>query len=206
MTTQKWAGSASFLLAVSFIVAPLIYLIGNLDNLWGMIAYSLADFLYGPVISVSLIVVTYVLRELFGRSAFRRTNLALLMAVLAAAGMAAVAFMRASNRYYHLTHPELNLENSAIILTVWSTLVSAGNAFGFHFLGWVFVLLGSAGWTSQILPRPLSMLYLLAGVPSLLVYLFPELEGVVLILGVIIWVWQGILLLKPNAFQPPLAD
>lgn len=201
MTISKWAGVASFLLAVSFVVAPLIYLTGNLRDTLGVFTYNLADFLYGPVVSASLITVVYVLRERIGESAFRRMDLALLAAVLSAAGMAAVAFIRASNRHYHLIHPELHLENSTTVLVVWTTLVAGVNAIGFHFLGWTFVLLGSASWTSRLFPRPLTVLFFLAGVSSLFVYLFPELEGFVLLLGTIIGVWQGILLWNHDTFQ-----
>ena len=201
MTISKWAGVASFLLAVSFAVAPLIYLTGNLRDALGVFTYNLADFLYGPVVSASLITVVYVLRERIGESAFRRMDLALLAAVLSAAGMAAVAFIRASNRHYHLIHPELHLENSTTVLVVWTTLVTGVNAIGFHFLGWAFVLLGSASWTSRLFPRPLNILYFLAGVSSLFVYLFPELEGFVLLLGTIINVWQGILLWNHDTLQ-----
>jgi hypothetical protein len=196
MTINKWGGLASFLLAVSFIVAPLIYLTGNLRDAIGIFAYDLADFLYGPILAASLITMIYVLRERIGESAFRRMDLALLAAVLAAAGMAAVAFIRASNRHYHLIHPELNLENSTTVLIVWTTLVAGMNAMGFHFLGWTFVLLGSASWTSHLFPRLLSVFYFLAGVSSLFVYLFPNLEGLVLLLGTITGVWQGVLLWK----------
>lgn len=196
MTINKWGGLASFLLAVSFIVAPLIYLTGNLRDALGVFAYDLADFLYGPVVSAGLITVTYVLRERIGGRAFRRMDLALIAAVLSAAGMAATAFIRASNRHYHLIHPELNLEDSTTVLIVWTTLVAGVNAVGFHFLGWAFVLLGSAGWTSYLFPRPLNIFLLLAGVSSLFVYRFPDLEGFVLLLGTIISVWQGVLLWK----------
>ncbi len=196
MTINKWGGLASFLLAVSFVVAPLFYLTGNLGDAIGVIKYDLADFLYGPILSASLITVVYVLRERIGVSAFRRMDLALLAAVLSAVGMAAVAFIRASNRHYHLIHPELNLEYSSTVLIVWTTLVAGVNALGFHFLGWAFVLLGSAGWTSHLFPRLLNVFYFLAGVSALFVYLFPGLEGLVLLLGTIISVWQGILLWK----------
>jgi hypothetical protein len=159
MTINKWGALASFLLAISFIVAPLIYLMGNLRDAIGVFAYDLADFLYGPILSASLIIMIYVLRERIGKSAFRRMDLALLSAVLSAAGMAAVAFIRASNRHYHLIHPELNLENSTTVLIVWTTLVAGVSALGFHFLGWTFVLLGSAGWTSRLSPRLLSAVF-----------------------------------------------
>ncbi len=201
MTISKWGGVASFLLAVSFVVAPSIYLAGNLRDTFGVFTYKLADFLYGPVVSASLIIMVYVLRERIGERAPRRMDLALLAAVLSAAGMAAVAFIRASNRHYHLIHPELNLENSITVLIVWATLVAGMNAIGFHFLGWTFVLLGSASWTSHIFPRPLNALYFLAGVSSLFVYLFSELEGFVLLLGMIIGAWQGILLWKYDTLQ-----
>lgn len=201
MTINKWGGLASFLLAVSFIVAPLIYLMGNLRDAIGVLTYDLADLLWGPILSASLVTVTYVLRERIGENAFRRMDLALLAAVLSAAGMAAVTFIRASNRHYHLIHPELNLETSTTVLIVWTTLVAGANSFGFHFLGWAFVLLGSASWTSHLFPRLLNVLYFLAGVASLFVYLFSELEGFVLLLGTIIGIWQGILLWNHDTRQ-----
>jgi hypothetical protein len=136
------------------------------------------------------------LRERLGAQAARRMDLALLASVLAAAGLAAVAFIRASNRQYHLIHPELGLENSTTVLVVWTTLVAGVNALGFHFLGWTFVLLGSAGWTSHLWPRWLTVVYLLAGVAALCVYLFPDLEGFVLLSGVIIGLGQGFWLWK----------
>lgn len=194
MTIHKWGGLASFLLAISFIVAPPIYLMGNLRDAMGRFGYDLADFLYGPVLSASLVTVTYVLRERIGRQAARRMDLALFAALLAAAGMAAVAFIRASNRHYHLMHPELNLEDSTTVLLVWGTLVAGVNAVGFHFLGWAFLLVGSAGWTSGAFPRLLSGLYLLAGFASLFVYLSPEMDWGVMFLGMVISLWQGILL------------
>ena len=141
------------------------------------------------------------LRERIGASASRRMDLALLAAVLSAVGMAAVAFIRASNRHYHLMHPELNLEDSTTVLIVWTTLVAGVNAIGFHFLGWAFVLLGSASWTSRLFPRLLNGFYFLAGVSSLFVYRFSELEGLVLLLGMIIGIWQGILLWTYDARQ-----
>lgn len=196
MTINKWGGLASFLTAVSFVVAPLIYLTGNLRDAIGVFGYNLADFLYGPILSASLIVVTYVLRERIGANASRRMDLGLIAAVLSAVGMAAVAFIRAANRHYHLNHPELNLEDSTTVLIVWTTLVAGANAIGFHFLGWTFVLFGSAGWTSRLFPHLLAGLYFLAGVSALFVYLLPDLEGLVLSFGTLISVWQGILLWK----------
>ncbi|MBI5353547.1 MAG: hypothetical protein HZB50_12975 [Chloroflexi bacterium] len=206
MTINKWGGLASFLIAVSFVVAPLIYLTGNLRDAIGVFAYDLADFLYGPVLAASLIVVTYVLRERIGASASRRMDLALIAAGLSAVGMAAVAFIRAANRHYHLIHPELNLEDSTTILIVWTTLVAGVNAVGFHFLGWAFVLLGSAGWTSRLFPRLLTGFYFLAGVSALFVYLLPDLEGLVLLLGTIISVWQGVLLWKHDSLKDTKAS
>jgi hypothetical protein len=201
MTIHKWGAVASFLIAVSFVGAPMIYLVGDLRDAIGVFGYDLADFLYGPILSASLITVIYVLRERIGERAFRRMDLALLAAVLAALCMAAVAFIRAANRHYHLIHPELNLENSTTVLVVWTTLVAGLNSLGFHFLGWAFVLLGSASWTAHIFPRLLSVFCLLAGVSAWFVYLFPELEGLVLLLGTSIGIWQGMGLWKPDPRQ-----
>lgn len=190
---------ASFLLAAAFLVAPWIYLIGNIHTAGGIAAYSLADFLYGPVLAASIVTATYALRGHLGRSAPRRLDLALLAAALAALGFAAVALIRASNRQYHLAHPELNLENNAAVLAIWSALVTGVNALGFHFAGWAFVLLGSTGWSTRLFPRLVSVLYILAGVSSWFVYLFPVLEGSALLCGILIGVWQGIFLWKKAA-------
>ena len=205
MTIQKWGGLASFLLAVAFFIAPGLYLTGNVRDARGVFAYQLADFLSGPVACASLVTVIFVLRERIGKLAPRRMDLALLASVLAAAGLAAVAFIRASNRHHHLIHPELNLEHSTTVLTIWRTLVAGMSGLGFHFLGWTFLLVGSAGWTSGLIPRPLSVLYLITGTISLFVYLSPDADWNVMLLGVIISVWQGILLWigKPEEMSTP---
>jgi hypothetical protein len=202
---QKWGGFASFLLGMAFIVAPLIYLLGDLRTALGPFAYSLADFLYGPVWAASLLTMFFALRERLGERAPRRMTLALLAAVLAAGAMVAVACIRAANRHYHLIHPELHLETSSMVLIVWTTLVAGLSGAGWHFLGWALVLVGSAGWTSGQLPRLLSVLYLLGGSTSLFVYLLPESEGNAAALGVLISIWQGILLWKaePEETQAP---
>lgn len=194
MTTYKWGALASFLMAISFFVAPPIYLIGNLRDAMGAFSYSLADFLYGPVLTTSLITVTYVLRERIGDQAKRRMDLALLFAVIAAAGIAAVAFLRASNRHYHLIHPELHLGDSSTVLTIWTTIVAGMSGLGFHFLGWNFVLLGSVGWTTRVFPRLLSAFYFLSGITAWFVYLSTDSDYSLVLPGTMIGIWQGILL------------
>jgi len=93
-------------------------------------------------------------------------------------------------------HPELNLETSSTVLVVWTTLVAGMTATAWHFLGWALVLIGSAGWTSRRLPRLLSVLFLVAGISSLFVYLLPDSEMNAAALGVVVSIWQGILLWK----------
>lgn len=202
---MKWGGLASFLLAVTFIVAPLIYLTGNLRDAMGPLAYDLADFLYGPVWAASLVTAVFTLRERMGEYAPRRMSMALLAALLAAGATVAVACIRASNRHYHLIHPELNLEMNSTVLIVWTTLVAGVTATAWHFLGWALVLIGSAGWTSRRLPRLLSALYLVAGTSSLFVYLLPNSEGNAAAFCVIVSIWQGMLLWKgePGETQAP---
>jgi hypothetical protein len=191
---QKWGGLASFLLVTGFIVAPFIYLVGNLRQALGPFSYALADFLYGPLWAASLVTAVSALRERIGRRAQRRMSLALLAAVLAAGAMVLVACIRAANRQYHLMHPELHLEDSTMMLVIWTTLVAGVTAAGWHFLGWSLMLVASAGWTSGRLPRVLCALYLLGGIAALFVFVFPVLEGAAALLGVIWAVWQGILL------------
>lgn len=205
VTIQKWGGFASFLMAVAFIVAPLIYLMGNLRDALGPLTYDLADFLYGPVWAASLVTAVFALRERLGERAPRRMTLALLAAFVAAGAFVGVACIRSANRHYHLMHPELHLEMSSTVLIVWTTLVAGVIATGWHFLGWAWVLLGSAGWTSHRLPRVLSVLYWVGGTLSLFVYLLPEIEGNVVALGVVVSIWQGILLWKaePGETQAP---
>ena len=196
---------SSILLAVAFIVAPAIYLFGNLRDAMGSFAYAVADFLYGPVWAASLVTLIFMLRERIGVSAPRRMSLALLAAVLAAGTMILVACIRSANRQYHLTHPELHLEETQMVLIVWTTLVAGVTGAGWHFLGWALLLIGSAGWTSRRLPSQLSVLYLVAGAPSLFVYLLPELEGLTVMLVMVVSIWQGILLWKgePEETQAP---
>ncbi len=196
MAIKKWGAIGFFIIPLAFVVPQFIYLTGNLRDRFGAISYDLADFLYGPILSVSIVIAFYSIREIIGKKAFRRMDLALISAVLSALGMAALAFIRASNRHYHILHPDLNLENSTTVLIIWTTLATAFTSVGFHFLGWAFVLTGSALWTSQIFPRTLGVLYLITGIPAIFVYLFPELEGFVCLICAIIGMWQGILLWK----------
>lgn len=192
---------SSILLAVAFIVAPMIYLLGNLREAMGPFAYALADFLYGPVWAASLIALVFTLRERMGEYAPRRMSLALMAAVLAAGAMIAVACIRSANRQYHLMHPELNLENSQTVLIVWTTLVAGVTGAGWHFLGWTLLLIGSAGWTSHRLPPGLSVLYLVGGIVSLFVYLVPVLEGLAGMLAIVISIWQGLLLWRSGSTE-----
>ena len=192
---------SSILLVVAFIVAPLIYLVGNLRDAMGPFAYAVADFLYGPVWAASLVALVFMLRERIGERAPRRMSLALLAAVLAAGAMIAVACIRSANRQYHLIHPELHLENSTTVLIVWTTLVAGVTGAGWHFLGWSFLLIGSAGWTTNMLPRVLSVLYLVGGIVSLFVYLLPDMEGLAGMLGIVISIWQGLLLWRSGSAE-----
>ena len=197
---------SAILLVVAFIVAPWIYLVGNLRDAMGSFGYAVADFLYGPVWAASLISIVFMLRERIGERAPRRMSLALLAAVLAAGTMVAVACIRSANRHYHLIHPELHLENSSDVLVVWTTLVAGLTGAGWHFLGWALLLIASAGWTSDRLPRLLSVLYLVAGITSLFVYLLPASEGNAIILGVIVSIWQGILLWRAEPGETQAAE
>jgi hypothetical protein len=203
--TRTVALISSLLLAVAFLVAPLIYLVGNLRDALGPLSYDLADFLYGPVWAAGLVTIVFVLREQIGERAPRRMSLALLAAVLAAGAMVLVACIRSANRHYHLIHPELHLEDSVTVLIVWTTLVAGVTGAGWHFLGWALLLVGSAGWTSRQLPRVLSVLYLVGGTVSLFVYRLPDLEGLAGMLGMVIMIWQGLLLWKsgPPETQAP---
>lgn len=197
---------SSILLAVAFIVAPTIYLFGNLRDAMGPFAYAVADFLYGPVWAASLVALFFTLRERIGARAPRRMSLALLAAVLAAGAMIAVACIRSANRHYHLIHPEWHLENSSTVLIVWTTLVAGVTGAGWHFLGWALLLVGSAGWTTNLLPRVLSVLYLVGGTVSLFVYLLPDMEGLAGMLGIVISIWQGFLLWKSGSAETPAPE
>ena len=77
---------------------------------------------------------------------------------------------------------------------------------GWHFLGWVQVLLGSAGWTSRRLPRALSGLYLAGGAVSLFVYQLPDMEGLAGALAVAASLWQGVMLWRAGPGEPQAPD
>ena len=206
MTMQKWGGFASFLLAVAFVVAPLIYLVGDLRSANGPLAYALADFLYGPVWAASLVTAVFALRERIGERAQRRMSLALLAAVLAAGAMVLVACIRSANRQYHMAHPELHLEEATTVLVVWATVLAGITAAGWHFLGWALVLIGSAGLTSGRLQRALCVLYLVGGIAALLVYVLPDLEGAAALFGVLWAVWQGSILWQGGPGETPTPE
>lgn len=198
VNVQKWGAVASFVMAVTFIVPQLLYLMGNLRDALGPAAYALADFLSGPVWAASLIMAVVALRERLGQHAPRRMHMALLSAVAAAGVFLAVACIRSANRQYHMAHPELNLEHATDVIVVWSTLVAGATATGWHILGWTYVLVGSAVWKSSLLPRALGALYWLAGAAALCVYQLPNSEGLAAALGVAVSIWQGILLWKAS--------
>jgi len=54
------------------------------------------------------------------------------------------------------------------------------------------------GWKSERFSRTLSVLYLLAGIMSLLVFLLPIIEATAIAFGVVMSIWQGVFLLKTN--------
>lgn len=197
---------AAFLLAVSSIIAPLIYLTGNLNTRYGPFIYSLADFLYGPVWAASLVAVFLALRERLGKLALRRMELALLAGVLAGAAMVMIACIRSANRFYHIAHPELHLVSNQSVLVVWTTLVAGVTGAGWHIFGWLQLLLGSSGWSTRQLPRLLNIALLGAGIVSLFVYVFPVLEGFANAFAVIWSVWLGILFLKVSLKKTRLKD
>ncbi len=190
---NTWGGVSSFLLVVAFLIPNWIYLTGKLESSMGPIVYSLADFLYGPVWGFSLIMFIYTLRERLITSAPKMMSLSLIAAFVSAAMMVLVASIRASNRGFHLAHPELHLEESSIILTTWTTTIQGVIAAGWHFLGWTLILISSAGWESKQLPRGLCILYFFSGSVSLFVYAFPILEGAAFLLGLVWASWQGII-------------
>jgi hypothetical protein len=201
MTLQKWGGLASFLLALLFLLPELIYLMGNLRDAFGTQAYSLADFLYGPLKAVCLAMAGTALGDRIGGHASRRKSLSLLTAALAAGTFVAASLLRASNRQYHLVHPELNLEMNTTVLSMWTTLLTGVISTAWHFLGWSLLLLGSAGWSSRRLPRGLCVLYGVTGAVSLFVYLVAELEGAVVLLGMVMCFWQGIVLWRAEPVE-----
>jgi hypothetical protein len=205
VTLQRWGGFTSFVLAVVFIIPEAIYLTGKLEEANGPLTYALADFLYGPVKAVCLVVTVYALRERIGERAPRLMSLATLTAILAAAMFVAAALFRSTNRQYHLAHPELHLEMSSTVLAVWGTLVGGVIATACHFLGWSLLLIGAAGWISARLPRALCMLYWLVGVISLLAYLWRDGDLNMVMLASLLCIWQGIMLLRvePAATPPP---
>lgn len=197
VTGQKWGAAASFLLAVTFVVGPLLYLTMGPNQAIAPLAYNLADFLYGPVWGASLVTAVFALRERLGERAPHRMTLALLAASLAAGALVSAAFIRSANRHYHLMHPELNLEANAVVLIVWTTLLAGVSEAGQHFLGWSLVLIGSAGWTTHLLPRGLSILYLAVGTLALFSYL--QESEILIVPGVVVSVWQGIFLWKADS-------
>ena len=205
-TIGQWGALACVLWAAALISASSIYLAGDLRSALGPMAYSLADFLAGPVSAASLGVLIFALREHFNGHAPRRMSGVLLAGALTAGALVLVACIRAANRQYHLLHPDLHLENNTNILVIWATLVAGVSAAGWHFWGWVLTLIGSAGWTSGRLPRVLCVLTWLAGLAALFVYAVPNLEAAAVALSFIWALWQAALLWKTKPVAKPAAN
>ncbi len=199
MTMSKWGGLASLTMAAAYIIPALIYLMGDLRAAFGPLAYSLADLLAGPVWAASLLFTFWLVRTRIGGFARQRMAWATGATWVAAAAMVAVACIRSANRHYHLAHPDLHLEDSTTVLVVWSTLVAGVLGAGWHFWGWSLVLLGAAGWATRRLPLGLCTLYIAAGIPAWFVYIAPDLEGGVVLLGVLVSVWQAVHLIRDKA-------
>lgn len=222
-TLQRWGGLTSLLTAAAFIVAVLLYFSGDSRSALGRFSYDLADFLSGPVWAAGLVTAVLAVRERIGERASRRMNVALLAAALAAAAMVGAACIRSSNRGYVLRYPELDLvmassttELAQAVVIVWTTIVAGVIGAARHFLAFAFVLIGWAGWTSRRLPRVLSILYLVVGIPSLFGTLVTGVESLISVLlptvsedgallAPVVLVWQGIVLLKgePRETQAP---
>lgn len=205
MTIQRWGGLASFLLAPALVVPQWIYLTGNLRAAGGPQAYALADFLAGPACAACMVVALVALRERLAEHAPRRMGLALLIGTLGAALLVAAALFRSANRSSLSADPALPDALAATLLTAWGTIVAGVIATGWHGLGWALLLAGWAGWASRRLPRALSGLYLAAGALALFGYLLPELEPGAALLGLVVSLWQGVVLWStgPGATPAP---
>jgi hypothetical protein len=202
---QRWGAIASFVLAVAFIVGPAIHLFGDGRTPLGRLTYDLGDVVYGPVWAVSLVTAVSALRERLGERAPRRMLLALLAAALAAGTMIAIASIRFSNRHYHDGHPELNLQQSTPVLVVWTTMLAGLYTAALQFLGWALVLIGSAGWTSRRMPRPWSILCIIAGAASILFFIWPVEQSAAVPLTLAVLIWQAIVLWRGSTAEHRLA-
>src|SRR5262249_20174153 len=140
--------------------------------------YDLAEFLGGPVWSVCLITLIIVLREKIGEKARNRMTVALVAAALAAVSAVAGGMIRTAERQYLAIHTELLGPVRLAPLIAWGTLITGITMAGNHFFGWALILIGWSGWTSREIPRALSVVYLVAGIPALFSYLSPDLEQV----------------------------
>ena len=187
---QKAGAIASLLMAVSLPVAAWIYLTGDINSAVGVFGYSVADLLFGPVFGASLVTVIAALRERMRADAPRRMQMAQLAAALAAGAFVLMACIRAANRQYFLATDRSDL-------LAWSTLVAGVNGAAWHFLGWAYVLVAWAGWTSRQLPRVLSGLYLVAGAAALFVYQWANiLEAHAGFFTLVVSIWVGVVLLR----------
>jgi hypothetical protein len=202
MTTQKWGAIASFILAATFIAAPVLNLAGPVEP--AMLSYhDLADFLFGPLWAASLIMSVFALREQVGEHAPRRMTAALLASTLSGVMVVAAAIFRSTNRHYLGWHPEMDPTLSHTIFVAWITVVQGLISTGYHFLGWALLLLGSVGWTTRQFPRLLNVLYLVGGMVALFSYTVPgNLEGNVVLVGLIWSIWQGIFLWRADSREP----
>lgn len=190
----KWGGVAAVVLAAVFVLPEMIYLMGNLREANGRLAYDLADFLYGPFKAACLVLVGYAVGNSLAGEGARRLSVGQMATLLAAGMFVAAALLRASNRHYHLAHPELHLENSQAVLLVWTTLVGGVINTAWHFLGWALLLVGSVGWKNGRWPGTLCIFYWIVGGLALFAYLRPDMDLGVAMLTAVLSLWQGFVL------------
>jgi hypothetical protein len=170
---MRTAAIASLGMAVASVLAQMVYLTNNLSNAFGAFAYAVADVLYGPVWAVCLLVTMSALRGRLGvRAAYADRA-----AWIAAAFAVLTACVRASNRGYHVLHPELRLEADTTVLMIWATLVGGLIGAGWHALGWSRILLGWRMLRVGQMPRWVGALSIVSGVTSLGVFLQPFVEA-----------------------------
>lgn len=213
-TVQKWGSIASFVQAVIFLIAPVIYFVFipaatglagpdfldpfKLRPVLANPAFDLGDFVFGPLWAASLVIVLMALYEHLESAAPRRMRLAIIASCLSAALFVGASTVQTVGRHYISSHPELDAVIYESIFRSLSMVVPGLTSGGRHFLGWTLLLLGSAGWTTRKLPRTLCIFYFVGALPALFAYLNPGIGEIILLPGVIWNVWQGILLWRPK--------
>jgi hypothetical protein len=210
LNIQKWGGLASFVQAAIFLIAPVIYLVAlpaatglppeafsdphQLRPVLANPVFDFGDILFGPLWAIATIVAAFGLRDRMKEGAPTRMLMAVLFAGMSGALFIGGSTVQTIGRHSMARMIELDADMFEAIFRTISIVVPGLTSGGRLALGCFLLVTAWAGLGTRQIPRLLSILYIIGGIPLLMAFRFPFLGEPVLLVGAIWNIWQGIVL------------